>query len=539
VTNDDANGHGTHVAGTIGATGALANGVTGVAWNVQLVPMQVANDQGTWPLDTVTDAITWAINNNIDIINYSGGGITDNPQRRNAIGNYQGLFVCAAGNDGRDNDTTHYYPSDYSRGQTFSNRVISVGAINNVGNRAGFSNFGSASVSIFAPGQDILSTYPEAFCTGRTRVTRWGTFLECETEWSTRFLPAGEWIPNGRTHSANGYHEMSGTSMATPMVTGTAAIMWSVYENSNSNWTRAQIAASIKTLILSNAITDDTGTPLNNLCVSDGRLNAFRAVSAVAFTTEPTTGGMSITGLRPGFTLANNTNLVLPDRFDPGTIGVTSVNSIGNSSFANQTQLSQITIPNSITNIDSSAFENCNNLTNVTLPNSLVTIESYAFNGCSNLSSIIIPSSVTQIGYRAFQNCSNLTIYITGMTCVPNGWNYYWNPSNRPIYFNGILHTHNNDGREFTGNHYHGIKKNHHYEYRYYCTQCKFTFGTDYEIEICSGPPCPTLYSLPYLSDIDHFEGDSHHDELLSSLHNQIVIYLPTKKENIMELDYL
>lgn len=112
------------------------------------------------------------MDNGIDIINYSGGGTNDNPARRSAMNNFNGLFVVAAGNGGRDgigdnNDTNRYYPSDYSRGQEFSDRVISVGAYqrvigtttNNVV-RCNFSNFGEQSVSIFAPGSNILSTSP-------------------------------------------------------------------------------------------------------------------------------------------------------------------------------------------------------------------------------------------------------------------------------------------------------------------------------------------------------------------------------------------
>lgn len=249
VTNDDTtSGHGTHVAGIIGATGANTNGVAGVCWNVSLVPMQVfdpaAND---WPIATVTAAITWAINqNDIPILNYSGGGTNDNVARRAAIGNYIGLFVCAAGNNDNNNDITRYYPSDYSRGQTFSNRVISVGAIMVNGNRPTVanwgwadpptntiprgSNFGSASVSIFAPGDGILSTVPTAI-------------------------------------NSSGYASWSGTSMATPHVTGVAALLLS----NNPSLT----PANIKQIFL------DRGTlnsNLTGLCVSGRQLNAYAAL---------------------------------------------------------------------------------------------------------------------------------------------------------------------------------------------------------------------------------------------------------------------
>lgn len=257
----DPDGHGTHVSGTIGATGTNPNGITGVAWNVELVPLQVSywdtNKLGwMWDLSAVIRAITWAMNNDIDIINYSGGGKSNNIAIRNAMNNFNGLFVVAAGNGGIDsigdnNDVDRYYPSDYSRGQEFSGRVISVGAYervigtttNNVV-RCGFSNFGEQSVSIFAPGKSILSTLPS-------------------------------------TISSIGYGSWGGTSMATPHVTGTAVLLWDILENSGQDLTRREIAERIKIAIINSAVTNDVGTPLNNLSVSDGRLNAYNAVKYV------------------------------------------------------------------------------------------------------------------------------------------------------------------------------------------------------------------------------------------------------------------
>lgn len=257
----DPDGHGTHVSGTIGATGTNPNGVTGVAWNVELVPLQVSYwssyySDWLWDIAAVARAITWAMDNGIDIINYSGGGTNDNPARRSAMNNFNGLFVVAAGNGGRDgigdnNDTNRYYPSDYSRGQEFSDRVISVGAYqrvigtttNNVV-RCNFSNFGEQSVSIFAPGSNILSTSPTSI-------------------------------------SSTGYASWGGTSMATPHVTGTAVLLWDILENSGHDLTQQEIAEQIKIAIISSAVTTDAGTPLNNLSVSNGRLNAYNAVKYV------------------------------------------------------------------------------------------------------------------------------------------------------------------------------------------------------------------------------------------------------------------
>ncbi len=230
-TNDTA-GHGTHVAGTIGATEGTANGVVGVNWNVTLVPLTISNTVTNWQTKHVVNAINWARNNGIPIINFSGGGFGPSALE-SAIAGYGGLFVTSAGNNTNDNDTSHYYPSDYSRGQTWSNRVVSVGAINNLGNIAGFSNFGAESVSIFAPGVGILSTVPNAI-------------------------------------NATGYASWQGTSMATPHVAGVAALLLS----HNPYLT----AEEIKAAIINNA---DYNSNLDGLCVSNGQLNAYKALKSI------------------------------------------------------------------------------------------------------------------------------------------------------------------------------------------------------------------------------------------------------------------
>ena len=89
------------------------------------------------------------------------------------------------------------------------------------------------------------------------------------------------------------------------------------------------------------------------------------------------------------------TNLIIPN----------SVTSIGSRAFSDCSGLTSVTIPNSVTSIGSKAFYNCSGLTSVTIPNSVTSIGTYAFSYCSGLTSITIPNSVTSIGVSAFSNC--------------------------------------------------------------------------------------------------------------------------------------
>lgn len=246
ITDDDIEGHGTHVAGIIGAAGNNANGVVGVSPNVKLVPLQVTDGNHFWPFECIAKAITWAINHNIDIINCSGGGPEDDDGVRDALNNYKGLFVCCAGNDSKDIDNTKRYPADYSRGQEFSGRVITVGALTQWGNIPYFSNYGANTVTLFAPGRDILSSFPASLCSQGTGV--------CEA--------------GGSSHYADGYHYSSGTSMATPFVTGVAALLLSK-DNTLT-------ASELKQIIFDSV---DKDSQLSGKCVTGGRLNAYNAVN--------------------------------------------------------------------------------------------------------------------------------------------------------------------------------------------------------------------------------------------------------------------
>lgn len=223
---EDPNGHGTHVAGIIGAYGNDSYGVTGVMWNVRLVSLRVFDSDGYGYASHVAAAIDYAQSQGIPILNFSGGWSLYNSwfdyDFKEVIDNYSGLFVCAAGNNGTSIENTPIYPAYYS-----CTNLISVGASTENDTKASFSNYGAQSVDIFAPGESIYSTYR-----------------------------GGIW------------YSMSGTSMAAPYVTGVAALLLSECPEIT--------VARIKSRILDNV---DSVNALSTLCVSGGRLNAYKALS--------------------------------------------------------------------------------------------------------------------------------------------------------------------------------------------------------------------------------------------------------------------
>ncbi|MFP9127580.1 S8 family peptidase [Niallia sp. BSM11] len=152
----DYNGHGTHVAGTIGAV-ENNDGVAGAAPQVSLLIVKVLNGQGSGQYDWITNGIYYAIEQNVDIISMSLGGPDDVQALHDAVKravDNQILVVCAAGNEGDGRETTEElaYPAAY-------NEVISVGSVDFTRNSSEFSN-SNREVDLAAPGENILSTYP-------------------------------------------------------------------------------------------------------------------------------------------------------------------------------------------------------------------------------------------------------------------------------------------------------------------------------------------------------------------------------------------
>ena len=340
VTDDNKDDicHGTHVAGIVGAKQNY-NGIAGLA-DVKMYLLSPSY---------FFYSLQYAENNNIKIINASFY-FTDNqrnpapydPDCYTAISNYDGLLVCGAGNDGIDTDITPRYPASYNLPN-----VISVGAINENGGRCSWSNYGATTVNLFAPGDHILSTFPTGFC--------------CDG------------ICNPANHYSDGYHYMSGTSMAAPFVTGVAALCLSA----NPNLTPAQL----KNIILGSATPE---TSLNGICVSGGRLNAYEAVKAAAFQTNA--AGDTITGV--------NCQIAASDFSIPDKINGYAITTIGNNAFKEQNNLRCVTLPSRIKEIGNCAFQDCANLETVNMISSTVpmptpkvvlsTSNNYYYEQCTN-----------------------------------------------------------------------------------------------------------------------------------------------------------
>jgi len=221
----DDNGHGTHTAGTIAAVGSNGVGVTGVCWRAQIVPIKFLNASGSGTVAGAIEAIQYAIRVGCRVTNNSWGSSDASQALRDAIGaagDAGQLFVAAAGNSGRDVDADPNYPSGYGLAN-----ILSVAATDAADQLAPYSNYGATTVDLAAPGTDILSTFP-----------------------------------------GDRYALISGTSMATPHVTGVVALAMGRFPGMGSLAIRDLVMRSVDPL-----------PQLAGRCVSGGRLNAFVTLS--------------------------------------------------------------------------------------------------------------------------------------------------------------------------------------------------------------------------------------------------------------------
>jgi len=178
----DDHGHGTHCSGTIGAKGDDGKGIVGVNWNVRILGAKFLSADGSGSLEGAVKAIAYANKMGAKVLSNSWGGggfsqaLKDVIEETNKSG---AIFIAAAGNESNNNDKKPSYPASYQ-----VENIISVAAIDNMGAIAKFSNYGKTSVHIGAPGVNIYSSV-----------------------------------------KGNAYDTWSGTSMATPHVSGVAALL--------------------------------------------------------------------------------------------------------------------------------------------------------------------------------------------------------------------------------------------------------------------------------------------------------------------------
>jgi serine protease len=227
--------HGTHVSGTIGAVGNNGVGVVGVNWRTSIMALKFLSSGGSGTTADAIEAIDFAVQAKIAGVNvrilsnsWGGGGFSQalldviNKANDNDI-----LFVAAAGNASSNNDTTPHYPSTYN-----APNVLAVAATDNRDALASFSSFGATTVDLGAPGVNTLSTMPN-----------------------------------------NAYGYLSGTSMATPHVSGAAALILST----NPSLTTAELKNRIMGSV-------DLIPSLTGKTVTGGRLNVCNAIPGCAQT---------------------------------------------------------------------------------------------------------------------------------------------------------------------------------------------------------------------------------------------------------------
>lgn len=273
-------GHGTHVAGTIGAVGNNGLGVAGVNWDVGLMALKISPDSGTSVSATAAVAAinyttmmreVYGVNVRVTTHSWGGGGYLQSLYDAISESEQAGLlFVAAAGNGYlTNNDIFANYPSNYD-----VDNIIAVASTTHTDAISDFSNYGPTTVDLGAPGSSILSTTPN-----------------------------------------NTYSIYSGTSMATPHVTGVAALAWSYAPDATYQEIRDAILGGVDPL-----------PSLNGLTVTGGRLNAARTLELLGFSARAEfPGDNTIVGIPPTDFLISFNSDVNPTTLEAGDLSVDGV----------------------------------------------------------------------------------------------------------------------------------------------------------------------------------------------------------------------
>ena len=275
---DDNHGHGTHIAGIIGAEAGNKKGISGISPQVSLMILKYYDPKvpNTDNLKNTIESIKYAVKMGAHIINYSGGGTEFSQEEHDAVASAEKkgiLFVAAAGNEKSNSDKFHYYPADYKL-----KNIISVTAIDPTTEVLSSSNYGVETVDIAAPGQNILSCLPN-----------------------------------------NSYGLMTGTSQATAFVTGAAALVMS----HKSLYGQAE---DVKKYILA---TGDSSNSLLAKTRTSRQLNLFKSLTILEGTRTAFSGTKTDTVQDRRIFTNNGTVSLDPNDGDPNAQNLHQVTNFG------------------------------------------------------------------------------------------------------------------------------------------------------------------------------------------------------------------
>jgi thermitase len=273
-TSDKNPGHGTHCAGIVGSTGLVENGTSGMAPEVKMMPLRFLGADGSGDLMAGIKAIDYAIEHKVEVISASWGATVSASQAKPLIEAVERaskagvIMVMAAANDGRSNDTTEVFPAN----AVYEN-TITVAASGPNDEKPQWSNFGKHHVSLASPGLDIMSS-----------------------------------IPN------NAYRNLSGTSMATPLVAGLVAWL----KSQDATLTGDQIRSLLQT----------TGAKVSIETACNCRVDALSAIEGLQAKTvivTPATWSVDVGGTRQFGAL----NAKAPLKFESSNATVASIDASG------------------------------------------------------------------------------------------------------------------------------------------------------------------------------------------------------------------
>ncbi len=458
VNNDnnpsDTNGHGTHVAGVLGAKGDNDAGMSGVTWDVQMMPIRIfgeSHNQGA-STDAIISALDYAVSMGAQISNNSWSGNGRSQAMEDAIqeaANAGHLFITAAGNNCLNTDHSPSYPAGYD-----SDNIISVAAINQNDQLAPFSNYGANTVDVAAPGTAIWSSVPSE---GFESITP-------QPDDDDDYISP---IPS------DGYDYLSGTSIATPYVSGTAALVWGRHYDKSYR--------DIKDAIINSA---EATAALNGKCVANGRLNLYNtlnyfgelpltpldslcrmsdSLALVAVLdanpnigwdlTQPMDTWSGVTLSEAGcvsqlrFFHSNRVNTIPPEFGDLTGLTYLYIYDYSNNlktlppEFGNLTNLTYLDINSGLTSLPSE-FGNLTNLTNLELNGNVLTTLPPEFGNLTNLTNLdlsynnlmTLPPEIGNLN-----NLNNLYLYNNDLTSLPSEFGNLTNLTTLDLHSNDLI----------------------------------------------------------------------------------------------------